>query len=126
MMAYLAVCTFDLKSATFDDYRDAYDALERIGLKKAVVGSNKNTVVAPTTMTLGEFNGQDTGTVRDWVRNQVKTAFDRLGLKSEIFVVVGGDWSGALRRPDFGCSTLFSRLRGVRRKACTARSSFCL
>lgn len=92
-MAYLAVCTFDLKNGSFDDYRNAYSALERIGLKKAVVATNKSTVVAPTTMTLGEFNGQDTGTVRDWVRNQVKAAFERLGLKGEIFVVVGGDWS---------------------------------
>ena len=92
-MSYLAVCTFDLKDGSYDDYRNAYAALERIGLKKTVVATNSNKVVAPTTMTLGEFNGQDTGSVRDGVRNQVKAAFDRLGLKSEIFVVVGGDWS---------------------------------
>jgi hypothetical protein len=92
-MSYLAVCTFDLKNGSHDDYRNAYGALERIGLKKTVVASNNNTVVAPTTMTIGEFNGQDTGSVRDFVRNQVESAFKRLGLTAEVFVVVGSNWS---------------------------------
>jgi hypothetical protein len=78
-MSYLAVCTFDLKNADYDDYKSAYAALEQIGLKKAVVSSNNKTIVAPTTMTLGEFNGANTGSIPDWVRDQVKSAFDRLG-----------------------------------------------
>jgi hypothetical protein len=36
-MAYLVTCTFDLKNATYQDYRDAYADLAQLGLEKVVV-----------------------------------------------------------------------------------------
>ena len=92
-MSYFVVCTFDLKNATRTDYQNAYADLEEIGLHKAVVGSQGKEVVAPTTMTMGEFNGADAGSIRDDVRNQVAAAFRARGLSSEILVVVAGNWA---------------------------------
>jgi hypothetical protein len=91
-MAFLVTCTFDLKDASLDDYREAYSLLDRIGLKKAIVADNGNKVVAPTTTTIGTFTGQNAG-VRDDVRSKVRTAFSNAGFSSEVFVVVGGDWA---------------------------------
>lgn len=91
-MTYLVVCTFDLKSATQQDYSDAYARLERIGLKKVIIGEAGQRVVAPTTTTAGEFNGQSATQVRDSVLGQVRAAF-AARFSSEIFVVVGGDWA---------------------------------
>ena len=92
-MSYFVVCTFDLKNATRTDYQNAYDDLGEIGLHKTVVGSQGKEVVAPTTMTMGEFNGADAGSIRDDVRNQVAAAFRARGLSSEIFVIVAGNWA---------------------------------
>jgi hypothetical protein len=92
-MAFLVTCTFDLKNASLDDYREAYSLLDRIGLKKAIVADNGNKVVAPTTTTIGTFTGQNVGAVRDGVRSKVQTAFSNAGFSSEVFVVVGGDWA---------------------------------
>jgi hypothetical protein len=58
-----------------------------------VVGTDGIKVVAPTTMTLGEFTGEKAGAVCGHVRDQVKAAFARRRFSSEIFVVVGGDWA---------------------------------
>jgi hypothetical protein len=44
-------------------------------------------------MTLGEFNGQSSASVRHFVRDAVKKAFAARAFSSEIFVVVGGDWT---------------------------------
>jgi len=92
-MSYFVVCTFDLKNATRTDYQNAYADLEELGLHKTVVSSQSKEVVAPTTMTMGEFNGADTGFVRDHVRNQVQAAFRARRFASEIFVVVAGNWA---------------------------------
>lgn len=92
-MAYLVVCTFDLKNATYQDYLNAYADLERIGLKKVIIGDAGKQVVAPTTTTAGEFNGQSALTVRDYVLTQIRAAFASRGFSSEIFVVAGGDWA---------------------------------
>lgn len=92
-MAYLVTCTFDLRNATSQDYQTAYADLASLGLKKAIVSSQGNQVVAPTTMTIGEFNGQNAAAVRDSVRDAVQRAFSARRFSSEIFVVVGGDWA---------------------------------
>jgi hypothetical protein len=92
-MSYFVVCTFDLKNATRTDYQNAYADLKELGLHKTVVSSQNKEVVAPTTMTMGEFNGADAGSVRDHVRNQVQAAFSALRFSSEIFVVVAGNWA---------------------------------
>ncbi len=92
-MAYFVTCTFDLKNATRTDYDNAYADLARIGLKKAVVSSDGKNVVAPTTMTMGEFNGLSVSAVRDGVRDQVASAFRTRRLTSEIFVVAADNWA---------------------------------
>lgn len=92
-MSYFVFCTFDLKNASTSDYKNAYADLATLGLKKVVVsGENKN-VVIPTTAVAGEFNGSNAASVRDDLRERVKKAFAGRRLSSEIFIVVGGDWT---------------------------------
>ncbi len=93
MVAYLVTCTFDLKNATSQDYQTAYADLASLGLKKVITSTQGNPVVAPTTLTIGEFNGQNATVVRDSVRDAVQRAFSGRRFSSEIFVVVGGDWA---------------------------------
>jgi hypothetical protein len=92
-MSYFVTCTFDLRNASRTDYETAYADLKGIGLKRTVVGSNGNNIVAPTTMTMGEFNGVSAPGVRDYVRDKVQAAFQARRFSSEIFVTVGGDWT---------------------------------
>lgn len=96
-MAYLVFCTFDLKNASATDYQNAYTDLETIGLKKVHKGSAGSDVVIPTTAAMGEFSGTSAGNVRDDVRKQVQNSFAKRGFKSEIFVIVGGDWAWGAR-----------------------------
>jgi hypothetical protein len=70
-MSYFVLCTFDLKSASSQDYQNAYSDLTKLGLKKVVVGNQNNQVVIPTTTVAGEFNGNSAGEVRDSVRNEL-------------------------------------------------------
>ena len=92
-MSYFVICTFDLKNASRTDYQTAYADLADIGLHKTVVSGQGKTVVAPTTMTMGEFNGTDAASIRDYVRNQVQAAFAARRFSSEVFVVVAGKWA---------------------------------
>lgn len=92
-MAYLVFCTFDLKNATSQDYQNAYADLEKIGLKKVQKADGGGDVVIPTTSAMGTFNGSSAASVRDDIRNSVNTAFSARRFKSEIFIVVGGDWA---------------------------------
>jgi hypothetical protein len=96
-MAYLATCTFDLKGASRTDYENAYADLAKVGLTRAVVRGSGKTVVAPTTMTIGEFTGVSVDAVRDFVRDKVIAAFKARRFTSEIFIVVGasGTWGAA-------------------------------
>jgi len=92
-VSYLAICTFDLKNATYQDYQAAYTALEAVGLGKVIIPTGGGEVVMPTTTTAGEFNGASATDVRDYVREQVRQAFAARPFSSEIFVAVGGDWA---------------------------------
>lgn len=92
-MSYLVYCTFDLKNASSKDYENAYADLQRIGLVKLVKGDDGQHVVIPTTSTMGFFNGTSVAALRNDVRNAVQAAFRARLFKSEIFVVVGGDWA---------------------------------
>jgi hypothetical protein len=92
-MAYFVTCSFDLKNASTQDYRNAYADLENIGLKKVIVYAGDKKYVIPTTTVAGTFTGTSAATVRDIVREKVKNAFAARGFTSEIFVVVGGDWT---------------------------------
>lgn len=92
-MSYLVICTFDLKNASNQDYQNAYADLEKIGLKKVVVGTQGRNIVMPTTTTAGEFNGVSATAVRDSVLEQVRKAFVARRFSSEIFIVASGDWA---------------------------------
>jgi hypothetical protein len=92
-MSYFVVCTFDLNNATRADYQNAYADLANIGLHKTVVSDQGKEVVAPTTMTMGTFNGVDAASVRDYVRDRVQAAFRARRFSSEVFVVVAGNWA---------------------------------
>ena len=92
-MTYLVFCTFDLKNASASDYQNAYADLNALGLKKVHKAGNGTDVVIPTTAAMGEFNGSSAAAVRDSISQQVRTAFANRRFKSEIFVVVGGDWA---------------------------------
>lgn len=92
-MSYFVFCTFDLKGATSQNYKDAYADLEKIGLKKVVVSDKGSDVVIPTTAAAGEFNGASAASVRDDIRNRVQNAFKARRFLSEIFIVVSGDWT---------------------------------
>ena len=92
-MSYFVFCTFDLKSASSEDYQNAYADLEKMGLKKVMVSSQNSKVVIPTTSVAGEFNGTSAGSVRDDLVNRVQKAFAGRRFSSEIFLVVGGDWA---------------------------------
>lgn len=96
-MTYLVFCTFDLKNATATDYQNAYADLDAIGLKKVVKGGNGGNVVIPTTAAMGEFDGASAASVRDDISERVRVAFANRRFKSEIFVVVGGDWAWGSR-----------------------------
>lgn len=92
-MSYLVFCTFDLKNASSQDYKNAYADLEAVGLTKIQKSDKGSDVVIPTTSAMGTFNGNSSGEVRDYVRDKVKAAFATRKFKSEIFVAVGQNWA---------------------------------
>ncbi|MEN5002979.1 hypothetical protein [Stenotrophomonas indicatrix] len=92
-MSYLAFCTFDLKNASSQDYKNAYADLEEMGLRKVQTSDSGGDVVIPTTSAMGAFKGSSSGEVRDYVRNKVKAAFAARRFNSEIFVAVGENWA---------------------------------
>ena len=92
-MSYLAFCTFDLKNATSQDYKNAYADLEKLGLKKVHKSDSGGDVVIPTTAVMGTFNGPSAEVLRNTLRDGVKAAFAARKFKSEIFVVVGENWA---------------------------------
>lgn len=96
-MSYLVFCTFDLKSASSQDYQTAYSDLFALGLTRVHVADSGANVVIPTTSAMGEFNGSSAASVRDDMCNRVRAAFAARGFKSEVFLTVGGDWAWGAR-----------------------------
>lgn len=92
-MSFLVTCTFDLANADGEDYAQAYTDLALIGLKKVIIADDNTEFVIPTTTVAGEFNGQSSLSVRDYVRERIKQAFINRGFSAEIFIVVGDDWA---------------------------------
>ncbi len=92
-MSYLVFCTFDLKNADSTDYKNAYSDLSSIGLNRIQTASNSNKIVIPTTSVMGEFNGTSSASVTSDIQAKVQAIFKSRKLISEIFIVVGGDWS---------------------------------
>jgi hypothetical protein len=96
-MSYFVLCTFDLKSATRQDYEHAYADLVKVGLRKIVVSDNKTNVVIPTTTVAGTFTGTTAASVSTDIANRVQATFKARGFTSEIFVTASGDWAWSSR-----------------------------
>lgn len=94
-MSYLVFCTFDLKNASALDYQNAYADLKKIGLNKVAKAGDGKDVVIPTTAVMGTFEGASASQVATDIRSQVKSKFNARKFKSEIFVIVGDNWSWA-------------------------------
>lgn len=92
-MSYLVFCTFDLKDASSQDYKNAYADLAKLGLSKVQKSGKGGDVVIPTTSAMGTFDGASAGQVRDDIRDRVKAAFTARKFKSEIFIAVGENWA---------------------------------
>lgn len=92
-MSYLVLCTFDLENASSEDYKNAYNALEQIGLYKEAIPKNGMAITLPNTVTIGEFNGDTASLVKEDILTQIKNEFKALRLKSKIFITVSSGWS---------------------------------
>jgi hypothetical protein len=92
-MSYLVFCTFDLKNASSTDYNNAYDDLATIGLSRIQTASDGGRTVIPTTSAMGTFESQSASAAAEYVRDQVKAAFAKRKLRSEIFITAGGQWA---------------------------------
>lgn len=93
-MSYFAICSFDLKDGSREDYQNAYADLARLGFSTRVTGNGGSQITLPTTTTAGSFDGSSAATIRDDLRAKVAAAFRARNLTSEIFVSVGGqDWT---------------------------------
>lgn len=92
-MSYLVFCTFDLKGASSQDYKNAYSDLAKLGLSKVQKSVKGGDVVIPTTSAMGTFDGASASQVRDDIRDRVKAAFTARKFNSEIFVAVGENWA---------------------------------
>ena len=92
-MSYLVFCTFDLKNASSKDYETAYSELKGLGLQKVQKADSGTNVVIPTTSVMGTVDGTSVGSVRDDICNKIQARFKARGFKTEIFVIVGGNWA---------------------------------
>lgn len=92
-MSYLVLCTFDLENASSEDYKNAYTALEQIGLYKEAIPKSGTAITLPNTVTIGEFNGDTSSLVKEDILSQIKNEFKVLRLKSKIFITVSSSWS---------------------------------
>lgn len=97
-VSYFAVCTFDLESATDEDYENAYMDLKKLGFSREIRGDNGSTFRLPTTTTAGTIEGSSAGALRDDLVEKIKRAFAARKFKSEIFVSAGGNWAWGHRR----------------------------
>jgi hypothetical protein len=95
-MSYLAMLSFDLASATREDYAKAYERAAQLGFQRSLRSNTGNTVHLPTTTCAGVFTGTSAASVAESLTAQVKRAFTSAGLTAEIFVSVGGDWAWQL------------------------------
>jgi hypothetical protein len=92
-MSFFVTCTFDLKNASFEDYKAAYADLASLGLSHVVPSVQGKRIQLPTTTVAGEYNGGNAAEVRDAVASRIKAAFAERRLVSEIFVSVGDGWA---------------------------------
>jgi hypothetical protein len=88
-MSYQALCSFDLKNATYDDYQNAYADLAVLGFRHTAQGGT-GAVILPTTTVIGEFTSASAASARDDLRAKVVRAFNARGFSSEVFIAVGG------------------------------------
>jgi hypothetical protein len=92
-MSYLVSVSFDIKNGNFNGYQAVYAGFEKAGLSRTQTTSNGKTIHLPTTMVLGEFDGESSAKVRDDVSDQCIAVFQANNLKGELFLTVGTGWT---------------------------------
>jgi hypothetical protein len=96
-VTFLATVTFDLHSATSDDYHNAYLELGKVGLNTVVRSDTGHAVTLPNTTCCGEFSGLTAEAVQKDITSVCQNVFQRLRVGAKFFVVVGGDWAWSAR-----------------------------
>lgn len=93
-MNFAVFCTFDLKGASADTYRNIYDDLAGIGLFKIHETDQGGSAVIPTTSVMGSFDANSADGLRDATMGAVRQIMTARGVRSEIFILVGGpNWT---------------------------------
>jgi len=95
-MSLLAICSFDLKNANSEDYKNAYADLEELGLTRFQKSDKGYVTAIPTTSAMGKFSGKNSAELRDELRHRIRLAFAARRFESRIFVVVGDKWAWAV------------------------------
>ena len=94
-MTFLVFCTFDLKSATREDYLYAYLDLATLGLHPTVKSDNGPSFKLPPAAVMGTFDGRSIEEVRTTVSRKVQGIFKGRGLNGTFFLVASTDWACA-------------------------------
>lgn len=92
-MSYFVVCTFDLADASYNDYKNAYADLEKIGLYKRIPSDQGEYIQLPSTTTAGEFNGNSAESILNDVKTRIEEMFKTRGFDFEVFIAVGKNWA---------------------------------
>ena len=100
-MSYFIIFTFNLSNFSSDDYKEALEELEKIGLSHQSTSNQESTITLQTKTTAGKFNGNNPNEVRKELDVKIKKAFQKRRFSYEIFVSIGGNWSWNFSRTKF-------------------------
>jgi hypothetical protein len=76
-MSYFVICTSDLRDADSNDYQEAYEVLENIGLHHQLTSKEGYLIKLPTTTTAGEFNGTNPREIRENIIDKINDTFQK-------------------------------------------------
>jgi hypothetical protein len=99
-MSFGVTVTFDIHNSEDADYDEITKLLESIKLYKSVKSDKNKIIDLPNNTYFGEFDSsqiKSTGDLSGSIVNWIKKEFDRMDLRSNIFVAVGGDWAWGSR-----------------------------
>ena len=96
-MSYFVHVTFDISNQTSGTDQALEGVLNEMGLYATIVGLSKKTLKLPANTFAGEFTGDGAGRIRDDLCTRIQDVFRSRGIKSDIFVTVGGNWAWGMR-----------------------------
>lgn len=96
-MSFLVTVSFDLKNASAQDYQNVDQEFSKIGLSRTIEGSTGKNHSLPDNTYSGEFEGSSVGKVRNDLADRVSEALRNAGVKSQVYIVVGGSWAWGIR-----------------------------